>query len=263
MGRKVEITKSPERIISLAPSLTEILFYLDLGERVIGVTDFCNYPEEARKRPSIGWLISPNLEKIISLKPDLVFATAEGNRADIVATLERVHVKVYVLSPHSLEDILQEVVSIGKITGQEEIARERVSNLSKRIEAVRKRAEGEKKVRVLYLASADPIISVGPGSFIHDIIEISGGDNIASQSFTRYPRIEMEEIILKDPEVIIAPPDIIETIRSWKSRWDGISAVRHHRIYSIDIDIISRPGPRIVDGLESIYGYLHLKDKEN
>ncbi len=257
MGKKVEITKSPDRIISLAPSITEILFYLNLGERVIGVTDFCNYPEEARKKPSIGWLISPNLEKIISLKPDLVFATAEGNRPDIVNTLERVNVKVYVLNPHTLEDILQELLSIGKVTGQEEIARERVNNLTKRVEAIKKKVEGVKRVRVLYLASVEPIISVGPGSFIHDIIEISGGDNIASQSFTRYPRIEMEEIILRDPEVIIAPPDIIETIRSWKNRWDGISAVRHNRIYPIDPDIISRPGPRIVEGLEDMYRLLN------
>lgn len=259
IGRKIDISKRPHRIISLAPSITEILFYLNLGDKIVGVTDFCNYPKEARKKPSIGWLISPDIEKIISLKPDLVFATAEGNRPDIVDTLDRVNIKVYVLDPHNLEDILRQIISIGKITGHEETAIEKVRGLTLRIEAIKKRVQTGNGVRtmVLYLVSVEPIISAGPGSFIYDIIKIAGGENVAPQSPARYPRIEMEEIVQRDPEVIIAPQDIIGSIRSWKNRWGRISAVRNNKIYPIDPDIISRPGPRIVDGLEYIYGYIH------
>src|SRR3989304_9614576 len=123
LGRKVELSQPPERIISLAPSITETLFYLGLGDRVAGVTDFCDYPEEARKKPSIGWIIRPNVEKIILLKPDLVFVTAEGNSPDIVETLERVHIKVYVFNPHRIEDIMQAIVSIGEVAGQGERGR--------------------------------------------------------------------------------------------------------------------------------------------
>lgn len=256
-GRKIELSEIPTRIISLAPSITEILFYLNLGDRIVGVTDFCNYPEEAKGKPSVGWLISPDVEKIISLKPDLVFATAEGNRPDIVDTLDRVNIKVYVLSPHNLEDIIREIISVGNITGQDEITKKRTGDLTMHIEAIKKRVKGVQRVRVLYLVSAGPMISVGPGSFIHDIIEIAGGENIMSQSPTRYPRIEMEEVIARDPEVIIVPPELLQSVRSWKDRWGGISAIKHERIYSIDPDIISRPGPRIVDGLEYMYRYIH------
>lgn len=261
IGRKIEISERPSRIISLAPSITEILFYLDLGDRVVGVTDFCNYPEEARKKPSIGFIISPDIEKIVSLKPDLVFATAEGNRPDVVDTLKRVGIKVYVLNPHSLEDILQEILSIGEMTGQIDRAREKVEDLRSRIEAIRKRAEGIKRVKILYLISLDPIISAGPGSFIHNLIEIAGGENVAVQLSTRYPRMQMEEIVVRDPEVILGPPDVIKDIGAWKRKWDKIFAIRHNRVYSIDPDIINRPGPRIVEGLEQVFQYIHEKSK--
>lgn len=263
LGRRIELSQPPQRIVSLAPSITEILFYLGLGDRVAGVTDFCDYPEEARKKPSIGWIINPNVEKIILLKPDLVFVTAEGNRPDIVETLERVHIRVYVFNPHRIEDIMKEILSIGEIGGQEAQATKKVNGLMRRIEAVRKKAEGSQRVKVLYLVSIDPMISVGPGSFIHDMIGISGGENVASRAAARYPRIEMEEIVHRDPEVIIAPSEIIETVRSWKGRWSGISAVKNSRIYPIDINIISRPGPRIVEGLERIYGEIHGHDGGN
>ena len=261
LGRKIEVAGKPERIVSLAPNITEILFHLNLGDRIVGVTDFCNYPEEARAKPSVGWLISPNIEKIISLQPDIVFATAEGNRPDTVETLERMNIEVYVLNPHGIEDVLQEIMTIGNITGQNDIAKERVNSLTRRIDAVKKNASVEIKMRALYLVSLEPVISVGPGSFIHDILTIAGGVNVLSGSPVRYPRVEMEEIILQDPEVIIAPPDLIDSIHGWKKRWGEISAIKHDRIYSINPDIISRPGPRIVDGLEKIYGYIHENSK--
>jgi len=257
MGRKVELSESPTRIVSLAPSITEMLFYLDLGERVVGVTAFCNYPEEARRKPSIGFMINPDLEKIVSLQPDLVFATAEGNRRDVVDTLERVGIKVYVLAPYRLEDIFREILSIGEITGEGDRARERVKELKARVEAIRHKTEGVKGIKILYLISTDPIISVGKGSFIHDIIEIAGGENVAANLSTRYPRMQMEDIVVRDPEVILGPPDVIKEVGKWKRRWGKISAIKNDRIYSIDADIVNRPGPRVVEGVEVVYRYIH------
>lgn len=256
-GRNIDINEIPSRIISLAPSITEILFYLNLGDRVVGVTDFCNFPVEANSKPRVGWLISPDVEKIISLKPELVFATAEGNRPDVVDTLERVNIRVYVLNPHSIADIMQEIISIGKITGKEEIAIQKVGKMKVYIELIKKKIEGSERIRVLYLVSVDPLISVGPGSFIHDAIEAAGGENVMSKSPTRYPKLGVEEIVARDPEVILIPPELLESVRDWKDRWSGISAVKHNRIYTIDTDIINRPGPRIVEGLEQIYRYIH------
>jgi len=257
IGRKIELPKKPERIVSLAPNITEILFALQLGQKIVGVTDFCDYPEEARHKPKVGWLISPGIEKIISLQPDIVFATTEGNKPEIIDELERMNIKTYVLNPHNLNDVLSDITEIGNVTGQRRIARELVGSLTRRINAVKKKALEGRQKRVIYLVSTNPIISAGPGSFIHDLIITAGGINVLSDSPIRYPRIDMEEIILKDPEVIIAPDDLTEQIHEWKKRWSGISAIRNGAVYPVNPDIVSRPGPRIVDGLEMIYEYIH------
>jgi len=257
IGRKIELAKRPERIVSLAPNITEILFALQLGHKVAGVTDFCDFPEEARHKPKVGWLISPGIEKIISLRPDIVFATTEGNKPEIVDELERMNIKTYVLNPHDINDVLSDITEIGNVTGQRSIAQELTGSLTRRINTVKKKAMEGRQKRVIYLVSANPIISAGPGSFIHDLIITAGGINVLSDSPIRYPRIDMEEIILKDPEVIIAPDDLTEQIHEWKKRWSGISAIRNGAVYPVNPDIVSRPGPRIVDGLEMIYEYIH------
>lgn len=257
IGRKIELTKRPERIVSLAPNITEILFSLQLGSKVVGVTDFCDYPEDARDKPKVGWLISPNIEKIISMQPDIVFATTEGNKPEIVDELERMNIKTYVLNPHNINSVLSDITAIGTVTGQGIIAREIVASLNRRIDSVKKKALKGSPKRVIYLVSTDPVISAGPGSFIHDLILTAGGVNVLSDSPIRYPRIDMEEIILKDPEVIIAPSELIEQIQGWKKRWGGISALKNGMVYPINPDIVSRPGPRIVDGLELINEYIH------
>jgi len=257
IGRKIELAKRPELIVSLAPNITEILFALQLGHKVAGVTDFCDFPEEARHKPKVGWLISPGIEKIISLRPDIVFATTEGNKPEIVDELERMNIKTYVLNPHDINDVLSDITEIGNVTGQRSIAQELTGSLTRRINTVKKKAMEGRQKRVIYLVSANPIISAGPGSFIHDLIITAGGINVLSDSPIRYPRIDMEEIILKDPEVIIAPDDLTEQIHEWKKRWSGISAIRNGAVYPVNPDIVSRPGPRIVDGLEMIYEYIH------
>src|SRR3989337_1939633 len=256
IGRKIELAKRPERIVSLAPNITEILFALQLGHKFAGVTDFCDFPEEARHKPKVGWLISPGIEKIISLRPDIVFATTEGNKPEIVDELERMNIKTYVLNPHNINSVLSDITAIGTVTGQGIVAREIVTSLNRRIDSIKKKALEGRPKRVIYLVSTDPVISAGPGSFIHDLILTAGGVNILSDSPIRYPRIDMEEIILKDPEVIIAPSDLIEQIQGWKKRWGGISALKNGMVYPINPDIISRPGPRIIDGLELINEYI-------
>ncbi|MCC6543491.1 MAG: cobalamin-binding protein [Nitrospirae bacterium] len=255
-GRKIELSKRPERIVSLAPNITEILFSLKLGDKIAGVTDLCDYPEEARDKPKVGWLISPNIENIISMRPDIVFATTEGNKPEIVDELERMNIKTYVLNPHNINDVINDISAIGDVTGQRKEAREITASLTRRIDSIKKKASIGKPKRVIYLISTDPVISAGPGSFIHDIILTAGGFNVLSDSPIRYPRIDMEELILKDPEVIIVPVDLIGQLQGWKKRWGGISAIKNGMVYTIDPDIVSRPGPRIIDGLEQVHEYI-------
>ena len=167
------------------------------------------------------------------------------------------NIKTYVLNPHDINDVLSDITEIGNVTGQRSIAQELTGSLTRRINTVKKKAMEGRQKRVIYLVSANPIISAGPGSFIHDLIITAGGINVLTDSPIRYPRIDMEEIILKDPEVIIAPDDLTEQIHEWKKRWSGISAIRNGAVYPVNPDIVSRPGPRIVDGLEMIYEYIH------
>ena len=260
MGRKVYINKPPTRIISLAPSIAEILFYLGLGDRVVGVTNFCNYPPEATKKEKIGLLLDPDIEKIISLKPDMVFATTEGNRPQVVELLERFNIPVYILSPHSIEDILKDMVSIGKIADIKNDAYLKVKRLRDRISRIKNLAESKKPVKTLFLISLDPVISAGNGSFIDDIITLAGGINIVDPSLVAYPRINEEMVLLRQPEVIIGPPHVINALLS-DNKWHNVRAVKSHKIYKINQDIISRPGPRIIDALEVIYSYLHGVDR--
>ena len=170
--------------------------------------------------------------------------------------LERMNIKTYVLNPHNINGVLSDITAIGAVTGQSSAARELVNSLTRRVDSIKKRALEHSPKRVIYLVSTDPVISAGPGSFIHDLILTAGGVNVLSDSPIRYPRVDMEEIILKDPEVIIAPSDLIEQIQGWKKRWGGISALKNGMVYPINPDIVSRPGPRIIDGLELINEYI-------
>jgi len=260
IGRKVYLDKPPKRIISLAPSITEILFYLDLGDRVVGVTNFCNYPPEATKKEKVGLILNPDIEKIISLKPHIVFATTEGNRPQVINTLERFKIPVYVLSPHKVEDILMDIIHVGEIANVKNIAYRKVNILKDRISKIKNLAAKKQHVKTLFLLSVNPLISAGKGSFIDDIITLAGGINIVDPTPIPYPRINRELILLKQPDVIIGPPYVINTLIS-STEWRYISTLRKLKIYKINQDIITRPGPRIVEALEIIYKLLHKEEK--
>ncbi len=261
IGREVHLPSSPKRIVSLAPNITETLFALGLGSEIAGVTIFCNYPEEAKQKPKVGGLINLSLETIVSLEPDLIIATADGNRKETVNQLENIGLAVYVVNPRNIMEILGMISHIGTITGREREAERLRRNLEGRIEAILGKTEGIPRPRVFMQVGMDAMISAGKNTFLHELITMAGGDNIAGDSAIRYPRFGTEEIIIKDPDVIIVssmkkgdPPARVEEM--WR-RWDAISAVKNNRIYIIDSDIITRPSPRIVSGLEKLFIIIH------
>lgn len=261
VGRSITVNKEPQRIISTAPNVTEILFALGLGDKVVGVTTFCNYPEEAKSKEKIGTFQSPNIEKILSLKPDLIVATG-GVQRQFVERMEKMGIPVYVSYPHDLNEVLKSIYRIGVITGAEKKAKELLFDLKFRIAKVTSKvSKAKSKPKVFFELWHEPLMSAGPGSFIDDLIKKAGGINIAQDAKTAYPIFSLEQLIKEDPDVIIGAessmggkPVVAVTNRPG---WDALRAVKNQRIFTINDDIIFRAGPRLIIALELIAKYLH------
>ncbi|MBC7320204.1 cobalamin-binding protein [bacterium] len=260
VGRRVTVPKEPKRIISTAPAVTEILFALGLDEKIVGVTTLCNYPEEAKAKEKIGTFQSPNIEKILSLKPDLIVATG-GVQRQVVEKLEQLGIPIFVSYPGTLEGVIKSIYTIGRICGAEENARKLAFNLKFRIAKVTSKvAKAKSKPKVFFELWHEPLMSAGPGSFIDDLIKKAGGINIAGSAKSAYPIFSLEQLIKEDPDVIIGaessmggnPLEI-----SKRPGWDTLKAVKNQRVFTINDDIVFRSGPRLVLALEIIAKYLH------
>lgn len=257
MGRTVSLPKEPENIISLAPSNTEILFALGLGDKVIGVTTYCDYPPEATEKEKIGGFSTVDVEKVVSLHPDLVVATG-GVQTKFVEQLEDLGVSVIVLDPENLDEILEGIELVGKVTGVEDRARELVDNMQQRIEYITSKTEDlSTRPKVFYVTWHDPLWTAGRDTFQDAIITLAGGNNIASDT-EGYFVYDPEMLVTQDPDVIILgahgiTPAEMESL-SW---WSELKAVKENRVYTIDPDITSRPGPRVVEALEQVAQFLH------
>ena len=259
-GRSVTVRSRPQKIVSLAPSNTEIVYALGLGDRVVGVDRFSNYPPEAAAKPKIGSYSAANLEEVIAREPDLVLA-AGITRPDVIAALEGRGLAVIVLAPSDLPGVLASIALVGQVADVGANAATLRGDLEARIAAVAQRVQGATtKPRTFVELDPTQFFSVGPKSFVDDLIARAGGVNIAADSGTPFPQLSQEQIIAKDPEVILLGDGSQGvTPESVKSRagWAGVSAVKSGRIIVLDEDVFLRPGPRSVDALEALLRYLH------
>jgi len=261
VGREVTFLSHPQRIVSLAPNITEILFGLGLDEEIMGVSIHCNFPEKARSKAKVGSYISLDFEKITSLKPDLIIATGVGNTREMVDRLEKLGFPTYVIYPKNFNDILQSIAHIGEIVDKRKEARVIIEGMGERRQRVIELTKGLPPPRVFIQIGDAPIVTVGKGSFADDLIRLAGGENIAGKEKEVYPRFGMEEILKRSPEVIVISSmnpksDYQKILQEW-SRWKAIPAVKNGRIHLIDSDLIDRPSPRIIDGLEEFARVLH------
>jgi iron complex transport system substrate-binding protein len=261
VGRRVVFPFPPQRIISLAPNITEILFSLGLDEQIVGVSIPCNFPEKARSKVQVGSYLSPDLERIISLKPDLIIATGAGNTRDTVERLQRLGLPTYVIFPKNFDDILMSVKHLGQVNNREKEALGIIQRMEKRSQRVIEITKGLPRPKVFLQIGDAPIITIGRGSFADDLIHLAGGENIAGKEKEMYPRLGIEEILRRAPEVILISSmnpkaEYHKIIQEWV-RWKSIPAVRDGRIHLIDSDLIDRPSPRIIDGLEEMARILH------
>ncbi len=263
-GRQVVIHTVPEKIVSLTPSGTEILFALGLGPRVVGGTNFDNYPPEALDLPKVGDYENPNLESIIALEPDLVLADSIHQKA--VEELERLGIPVLAFDPASVAGVYDTLIRIGTATGVLEAAEELVDQMQSEVAdltAPLASLAEEDKPTVYYEIWYEPLITVGPQTYIHDMITLAGGHNIAADAQTPWPEYSLEVLIEKDPQIIICPRILMGGITveeedfAGRPGWGNITAVREGRIYLVEDDLISRPGPRCVQGLKELVQILH------
>lgn len=257
-GRQVTIARAPERIISIAPSNTEILFALGLADRVVGVDSYSNYPPEATDKPLVGDYVDPDLETIVAAEPDLILAT-EAHVATVLPELETLGLPTVVVEPKNLDEVFTGIALVGQITGESETAQTLVCALQARVAAVTAAIADSPKPRVFFELSPD-LYTAGPGSFVDDILSRAGGQNIAADAGELWPQLSMEALVSADPEVVLlADHEAGVTAEQVAARagWQGVSAVETGRIVALDADLVARPGPRVVDGLEAVAAALH------
>ena len=261
LGRLVRVPAEPQRIVSLAPNLTETVFALDLGARLAGDTDFCDYPPEARTRPRVGGPIDPNLEQIVSLHPDVVLATREMNRLQTVEALDRLRIPVYTTDTRTVDDVVASVRRLGLVLGAKSRGDALASQMEQRLADLAHRLQGRPLRRVFFVVWLDPLITTGPRTFVADAIRHAGAESVVNVS-QDWPQINLEEVLRQNPDYLVFAgmhqDDPQATIESLKKRpgWSSLDAVRlgHFAVVS---DALARPAPRMLDAIEDLARQLH------
>jgi iron complex transport system substrate-binding protein len=248
-----------QRIVSLAPSVTETLFALGFGNRVVGVTTYCDYPAEARKLPKIGGFMNPSLEAIAAKRPDFVIGVSSATDPVKAREMERFGLKVTLISLASVNDILSSIKSIARLLGSPEAGEKLVDKISLQFDEIKKRVASAPRRTTLLAVGLRPLVVVGGKNFINELIFLAGGENIAGNADQPWLNLPDEYVVAKAPQVIIEAGMGSERGDSAKHWGDlkSIPAVREHRVYAYQSDKILRPGPRIGEGLEEIARLVH------
>ena len=263
-GRKGELDDVPQRIISLAPSNTEILFALGLSDRIVGVTEYCDYPEEAKEKETIGGYNTVDLEKVVALSPDLILATSI-HESEALPALENRGLNVFVLSPTTMDEVLDAIWLVGEITGATEEAESLVADMGARISEVTEKTEDlaqEDRPRVFVITWHDPLMTPGRDTRHGELIRLAGGQNIG-QDLSGDADVSLEAVIEANPEVMIAGigmgsgEDLPAQFMRTEPRLESTDARINDRLYEMDVDLAGRPGPRIVDALEKFARFIH------
>lgn len=260
-GRQVLVPAHPQRVVSLAPSITEMVFSLGRGELLQGTTNFSNYPPAARHIPQVGSFVHPDLERIVALRPDLVLATRDGNPRHLVERLTKMGIAVFVIDPRNFAEIRVSFRALGQILNAAPQAEELAGAMAQRLNLLGQTiATAKQRPLVFFQVGINPIVSVGEQSFLHELIILAGGRNAAADG-PPYPRLSWEDILRRQPEIVVISsmtglqsPDDLR--RAWE-RWPQLMAVQRQRIYVVDVDLFNRPTLRLLDGLETLAQIIH------
>jgi iron complex transport system substrate-binding protein len=260
-GRNVRVPDTPKSIVSLAPNITEILFALGLDEEIAGVTDFCDYPEAALRKPRIGGFSNPSIEKIVSLKPDLILAARDGNQAETVNRLTELGLPVYWIDPKGFDGVMKTIRNVGDVVGRHEESKGIIKRMVAKKENIASRIHLLSKPRVFFQVGDAPIVTVGKGTLGDDLIRLAGGRSISENEPMGYPVYGIETILSKAPEVIIissmdSKKNYPNLIKRWE-HWKSLPAVRMNAIHVVDSNLTDRPTHRIVEGLGVMATMIH------
>ena len=259
-GRRIYLAKTPSRVVSLAPSVTEMLFAIGAGAQVVGVTQFCDYPPEASQKAKIGYA-NPNIETLVALQPDLIVAPQEYLKPDLIGKLEQLKIPVFILADRMVEDVLAHIQTFGRMLDRSTEATALGMDLRQQIARIKSRTQDAVPVRVLYVLNSEPLITVGPGSYIDQLIGLAGGINVAAKSAAAYPRLSMEVVLQENPDILLFPVGTAEGIseseqQAWR-KWSTLTAVKRNNLRQIPADLLNRPGPRIGKALELLADLFH------
>jgi iron complex transport system substrate-binding protein len=260
IGGLVRAPSTPHRVVALAPSVAETIYSLGAGDEVVGVTDFTDWPAEARQRPSVGNIVNPSIEKIVALGPDLVIATREVTGKETLDQLERLKIPVFVVDPQGLDGILESIRQIGGALNRARDADRLIDRLQARREAVIARVRGLKRPRVLLVIWPDPVFTVGRRAFITEVITAAGGQSVTEDLSQQWPQISLEEVLRRNPDWLLLPANGHQPISiadlERRPGWDRVEAVRRHRVIYYD-ERMDRPSPVAFDALEDLARQLH------
>lgn len=258
-GRRVRLPLKIDRIVSLAPNLTEIVYGVGAGDRLVGDTEYCDYPAEAKKVAKIGDTMHPSVERIIALKPQIVLVSTASQLEAFTKQLDQQQIAVYVTNPRSLDEVFRSISTLGDLFGTKDRADKLVADLRRRSDAVTAAVSATKPIAVFYQVSDQPLYTIGRESYLTDLVRRAGGISVTADVATGFPRFSDEAALVARPEVIILPTGgSMGTANSTVATpLKNSPAVLNNRIYKINEDHLQRPGPRLVDGLEEMARALH------
>lgn len=261
VGRTMTVPQNPKRVIALAPSITEIVFALEQQHRLKGVSRFSDFPPAAARFPKVGSYVQLDVERIVSLQPDVCIGIKDGNPLKVVRLLDAMGIPFFGVDPSDLDSVLESIMAIGDLLGALDKARIITQDMHRRIEAVKRKTNGlQRKPRVFVQIGISPIVSVGNNTFIHQLITLAGGTNVSAGT-NAYPRFSKEQVIALAPDVLVissmARATVFEEVKAQWLLWPSIPAVRNQAVHIAPTNIFDRPTPRLVDGLEQMARYIH------
>jgi iron complex transport system substrate-binding protein len=261
-GRQVNVPDHPRRLVSIAPSVTETLYEMGLGKYVVGDTDYCDVPPQAKTIPHIGGVINPSLERIVALRPDLVLGTDEANRRETADQLQRLGIPLYGVTAHTLDGTLESLQDLGRVLDWEQPTEKLVASLRARVAVVDRQVQRKPRPKVLFVVQYRPLITAGRSTFISNVIQRAGGVSISDDMKTEWPRMGLEDVLSRAPDVILFPrtEDFAPGLDEFQNLpgWRDLAAVKNHRVYFVSQNI-ERPSPSLVDALEEVADILHPK----
>jgi iron complex transport system substrate-binding protein len=258
LGRTVQIPDRPHRLICIMPNVADDVYSLGAGDAVIAVSDFTRYPAEATKKPSIGLPLSPSIEKIVSLHPDLVIGSGDLNSMEVADRLQQSGIALFMVNPHGIDGIYRSLATLGKALNREAGAATLIARLKAREMAARRRGAGKPIVRVFMPIWYDPVITIGRNAFITELIEAAGGKSITDDIAQEWPQVSMETVVSRSPDAIllVQGPRMTGKILSSQPGWQALAAVKAERFYYAD-ERMNYPSPVAFDALEDLAKQFH------